>query len=58
MLYEVITASSVRAGDQIRAQAGEKYARHVLEITDELSAHGRGLAGFIAESLPSSYHFV
>ncbi len=34
-------------------QAGEKYARHVLEITEKLQAQGRGLAGFIAESLPS-----
>ena len=34
-------------------QAGAKYARHVLEITERLKAQGRGLAGFIAESLPS-----
>lgn len=34
-------------------QAGAKYARHVLEITEKLKAAGRGLAGFIAESLPS-----
>jgi 4-aminobutyrate aminotransferase-like enzyme/Ser/Thr protein kinase RdoA (MazF antagonist) len=34
-------------------QAGTKYARHVLEITEKMQAHGRGLAGFIAESLPS-----
>ena len=33
--------------------AGAKYARHVLEITEKLKAEGRGLAGFIAESLPS-----
>ncbi|MGB7874418.1 MAG: aminotransferase class III-fold pyridoxal phosphate-dependent enzyme, partial [Anaerolineales bacterium] len=33
--------------------AGAKYARHVLEITEMLKAEGRGLAGFIAESLPS-----
>jgi len=34
-------------------QAGAKYAWHVLEITERLKAKGRGLAGFIAESLPS-----
>jgi 4-aminobutyrate aminotransferase-like enzyme/Ser/Thr protein kinase RdoA (MazF antagonist) len=34
-------------------QAGVKYARHVLEITEKLKAGGCGLAGFIAESLPS-----
>jgi 4-aminobutyrate aminotransferase-like enzyme/Ser/Thr protein kinase RdoA (MazF antagonist) len=34
-------------------QAGGKYARHVLEITERLKAQRRGLAGFIAESLPS-----
>ena len=33
--------------------AGAKYARHVLEITERLKVDGRGLAGFIAESLPS-----
>jgi 4-aminobutyrate aminotransferase-like enzyme/Ser/Thr protein kinase RdoA (MazF antagonist) len=34
-------------------QAGPKYARHVWEIIDQLKQKGRGLAGFIAESLPS-----
>jgi 4-aminobutyrate aminotransferase-like enzyme/Ser/Thr protein kinase RdoA (MazF antagonist) len=34
-------------------QAGPKYARLVLEIIDQLKENGRGLAGFIAESLPS-----
>lgn len=34
-------------------QAGAKYARHVLEIIEKLKHQGRGLAGFIAESLPS-----
>jgi 4-aminobutyrate aminotransferase-like enzyme len=34
-------------------QAGKKYARHVLEIIDKLKQKGSGLAGFIAESLPS-----
>ena len=34
-------------------QAGPKYASHVLKITEKLKAEGRGLAGFIAESLPS-----
>lgn len=34
-------------------QAGVKYARHVYEIIEELKQKGRGLAGFIAESLPS-----
>jgi 4-aminobutyrate aminotransferase-like enzyme len=33
--------------------AGAKYARHVAELVDGLRAGGRGLAGFIAESLPS-----
>jgi len=33
--------------------AGAKYALHVLEITEKLKADGRGLAGFIAEALPS-----
>jgi 4-aminobutyrate aminotransferase-like enzyme/Ser/Thr protein kinase RdoA (MazF antagonist)/murein DD-endopeptidase MepM/ murein hydrolase activator NlpD len=34
-------------------QAGAKYARHVLEIIDKLKQKGSGLAGFIAESMPS-----
>jgi 4-aminobutyrate aminotransferase-like enzyme len=34
-------------------QAGPKYARHVREIIDQLKQKDRGLAGFIAESLPS-----
>jgi Ser/Thr protein kinase RdoA (MazF antagonist)/murein DD-endopeptidase MepM/ murein hydrolase activator NlpD len=34
-------------------QAGAKYARHVADIIDTLKQKGRGLAGFIAESLPS-----
>lgn len=34
-------------------QAGAKYARHVLEIIEGLKQKGSGLAGFIAESLPS-----
>jgi len=34
-------------------QAGPKYARRVLEIIERLQAQDRGLAGFIAESLPS-----
>lgn len=34
-------------------QAGPKYARHVAEIAERLQAAGTGLAGFIAESLPS-----
>lgn len=34
-------------------QAGAKYARHVLEIIEQLKEKGSGLAGFIAESLPS-----
>ncbi len=33
--------------------AGAKYARHVLEIIETLISQGRGLAGFIAEALPS-----
>ena len=34
-------------------QAGEKYAAHVTAVMREMQAQGRGLAGFIAESLPS-----
>lgn len=34
-------------------QAGAKYAGHVLEIINELKQKDCGLAGFIAESLPS-----
>ncbi len=34
-------------------QAGAKYARHVLEIIERLKQRDSGLAGFIAESLPS-----
>lgn len=34
-------------------QAGTKYAAHVQQIVDQLQAKGIGLAGFIAESLPS-----
>jgi len=35
------------------SQAGAKYAQHVLEIIEGLSANGIGLAAFIAESMPS-----
>lgn len=35
------------------AQAGEKYAAHVQEVIERLSATGKGLAGFIAETCPS-----
>jgi 4-aminobutyrate aminotransferase-like enzyme/Ser/Thr protein kinase RdoA (MazF antagonist) len=35
------------------AQAAGKYAQHVIEIIEHLRAHGVGLSGFIAESLPS-----
>jgi 4-aminobutyrate aminotransferase-like enzyme len=35
------------------ARAGEKYARHVLDIVQRLAANGRAPAGFIAESCPS-----
>jgi 4-aminobutyrate aminotransferase-like enzyme/Ser/Thr protein kinase RdoA (MazF antagonist) len=34
-------------------QAGAKYAHHVFEIIERLKRNGVGLAGFIAESLPS-----
>ena len=34
-------------------EAGAKYARHLLEIIEKLKTNGRGLAGFIAEALPS-----
>ena len=39
-----------RRGD---AEAGAKYASHVGAIVDELSANGRGVAAFIAETCPS-----
>jgi 4-aminobutyrate aminotransferase-like enzyme/Ser/Thr protein kinase RdoA (MazF antagonist) len=39
-----------RRGD---AQAGAKYAAHVSEILDRVRAEGRGVAAFIAETLPS-----
>src|SRR5206468_5980806 len=39
-----------RRGD---AQAGAKYAAHVNEILDGLRAEGRGIAAYIAETLPS-----
>ncbi len=34
-------------------QAGANYARYVLKIIEKLSANGIGLAGFMAESMPS-----
>jgi 4-aminobutyrate aminotransferase-like enzyme/Ser/Thr protein kinase RdoA (MazF antagonist) len=34
-------------------QAGPKYARHVGALADQLQAGGRGLAAFLAETLPS-----
>ncbi|HYS22837.1 MAG TPA: aminotransferase class III-fold pyridoxal phosphate-dependent enzyme [Candidatus Eisenbacteria bacterium] len=34
-------------------QAGVKYARHVAEILDRTRADGRGVAAYIAETLPS-----
>lgn len=34
-------------------QAGAKYAAHVQRVIETLQANGRGLAGYIAESLPS-----
>jgi 4-aminobutyrate aminotransferase-like enzyme/Ser/Thr protein kinase RdoA (MazF antagonist) len=34
-------------------RAGPRYARHVGAILDRLPAEGRGLAAFLAESLPS-----
>ena len=34
-------------------QAGAKYARHVEEILDRTRAEGRGVAAYIAETLPS-----
>ena len=35
------------------AEAGAKYARHVAEILDGTRGEGRGVAAFIAETLPS-----
>jgi 4-aminobutyrate aminotransferase-like enzyme/Ser/Thr protein kinase RdoA (MazF antagonist) len=34
-------------------QAGAKYARHVTEILERTRAEGRGVAAYIAETLPS-----
>ena len=34
-------------------QAGAKYARHVAEILERTRAEGRGIAAYIAETLPS-----
>jgi 4-aminobutyrate aminotransferase-like enzyme/Ser/Thr protein kinase RdoA (MazF antagonist) len=34
-------------------QAGPKYARHVGALVDRLQGEGRGLAAFLAETLPS-----
>ncbi len=39
-----------RRGDK---QAGAKYARHVAEILEGTRAKGRGVAAYIAETLPS-----
>ncbi len=39
-----------RRGDK---QAGAKYARHVAEILERTQAEGRGVAAYIAETLPS-----
>jgi 4-aminobutyrate aminotransferase-like enzyme/Ser/Thr protein kinase RdoA (MazF antagonist) len=39
-----------RRGDK---QAGAKYARHVAEILEGTKAEGRGVAAYIAETLPS-----
>jgi 4-aminobutyrate aminotransferase-like enzyme/Ser/Thr protein kinase RdoA (MazF antagonist) len=39
-----------RRGDK---QAGAKYARHVAEILERTRAEGRGVAAYIAETLPS-----
>ncbi len=39
-----------RGSDQ---SAAEKYAQHVCDVIDQLRERGVGLAGFIAESLPS-----
>jgi 4-aminobutyrate aminotransferase-like enzyme/Ser/Thr protein kinase RdoA (MazF antagonist) len=33
--------------------AGPKYARHIGEIIERMAAEGRGLAAFLAESIPS-----
>jgi 4-aminobutyrate aminotransferase-like enzyme/Ser/Thr protein kinase RdoA (MazF antagonist) len=39
-----------RRGDK---EAGAKYARHVAEILQRTQAEGRGIAAYIAETLPS-----
>jgi 4-aminobutyrate aminotransferase-like enzyme/Ser/Thr protein kinase RdoA (MazF antagonist) len=35
------------------ANAGAKYARHIAEILERMRGEGRGIAAFIAETLPS-----
>ncbi len=40
--------------DWPRAEIGRRYAQPVAEIASRLAKEGRGLAAFIAESLPSS----
>jgi 4-aminobutyrate aminotransferase-like enzyme/Ser/Thr protein kinase RdoA (MazF antagonist) len=42
--------ATYRRGDK---QAGAKYARHVAEILERTKAEGRGVAAYIAETLPS-----
>ena len=34
-------------------EAASKYARHILQITDQIREKGEGVCGFIAESCPS-----
>ena len=41
-------------GDWPKSEIGQRYARPVAEIASALAKEGRGLAAFIAESLPSS----
>ena len=44
-----ITGAPTGADDP---EAGRKYASHVGEIVTEMRGHGRGLAAFLAETLP------
>jgi 4-aminobutyrate aminotransferase-like enzyme/Ser/Thr protein kinase RdoA (MazF antagonist) len=53
--WEVPLPDSYRApADWPRAEIGRRYAQPVGEIASALAREGRGLAAFIAESLPSS----
>ncbi|HEY1385127.1 MAG TPA: aminotransferase class III-fold pyridoxal phosphate-dependent enzyme [Dongiaceae bacterium] len=53
--WEVPLPDAYRApADWPKPEIGQRYARPVTEIASALAKEGRGLAAFIAESLPSS----